>query len=122
MERKTAGLIQSPGVAADDEETAVYRLYDASDRLLYVGIGRNPVARWGVHSARSWWSDVVRFTVVWRPTRKEAADEERVALRAEDPLHNVQGTVRGGLVTGAGVRRALAGRRNFSEPYPVPAD
>lgn len=121
-ERKTAGLIQYPGAATNEEEAAVYRLYDASDRLLYVGIGRNPVARWGAHSARSWWVDVVRYTVVWRATRKEAADEERAALRAESPVHNVQGTERGGLVTGAGVRRALAGRRNFSEPYPAPAE
>jgi len=115
------GEIHWAGAATDGtDETAVYRLYDSNDRLLYVGIGRNPVARWGHHSARPWWADVVRFTVVWHPTRKQAASEERVALKAESPVHNVQGTVRGGEVTGAGVRRALAGRRNFSEPLPAP--
>lgn len=111
-DRTTRGVVAHPGVRRPDtDETAVYRLFDAADRLLYVGIAQNPQARWGVHAERPWWGAVAYFTVVWHSTRKQAADEERVALRAEDPLHNIQGTARGGLVTGAGVRAALARER-----------
>lgn len=31
------------------ERTALYRLYDAGDRLLYIGISNNPEARWARH-------------------------------------------------------------------------
>jgi predicted GIY-YIG superfamily endonuclease len=98
-------------------QTAVYRLYAMDGELLYVGIGRNPMARWAAHAEQPWWSEVHRFTVAWFATRAEAVDEERRALRNEAPAHNIQGTPRHGLVTGAGVRRALgAHRRTESQP------
>jgi hypothetical protein len=106
-----------PGVQAKEtEETAVYRLFDAGDRLLYVGMGRNPMGRWASHADQhAWWPNVVRFEVAWYATRKEAAAEERRALKEEATVHNIHGTERHGLVTGAGVRAALGGRRNFFE-------
>ncbi|MFI2078489.1 GIY-YIG nuclease family protein [Streptomyces triculaminicus] len=102
-----------PGARGKDtEETAVYRLFDAEGRLLYVGMGRNPMQRWGSHAEQHpWWPRVVRFTVKWHPTRQEAAAEERQALRSESPVNNIHGTERHGLVTGAGVRRELELRR-----------
>lgn len=116
------GLMIHPGTqSAGSSETAVYRLFDANGRLLYVGIGRNPMGRWAAHAELSWWSTVHRFTVAWFDSRREAADEERRALRSESPAHNIQGTARHGLVTGAGVRAALAGRKNFAEPVPATA-
>lgn len=119
-----SGAMMHPRVQRKgNDETAVYRLFDAADRLLYVGIGRNPMTRWAAHAEQhAWWSDVAHFTVVWHPTRKEAAGEERRALHGESPVHNTHGTARHGLVTGAGVRAALAGRRNFSERMPRPAE
>jgi predicted GIY-YIG superfamily endonuclease len=106
-----------PGTQTEGtEETAVYRLFDASGRLLYVGMGRNPLTRWASHAEQhAWWADVATYSVVWHDTRQEAAAEEREALRHEDPVHNIHGTPRHGLVTGAGVRAALNGRRNFFE-------
>jgi predicted GIY-YIG superfamily endonuclease len=38
------------------ERTALYRLYDATDQLLYVGISTNPEERWKTHTMlKSWW-------------------------------------------------------------------
>lgn len=121
MIRKTAGVMVMPGVQTrGTDETAVYRLFDSADRLLYVGMGRNPMGRWASHADQhAWWPEVVRFTVDWFPTRGEASAEERRALKEEATVHNVHGTERHGLVTGAGVRAALAGRRNFAEPLPA---
>jgi len=72
--------------------TALYRLYDDADRLLYVGISRNPDVRWGQHSiSKAWWSDVAHRTVEWHDTRIDAETAERNAIRAERPQHNVLG-------------------------------
>lgn len=70
--------------------TALYRLYDANDQLLYVGISDNPRQRWGTHSAEQvWWPLVVRKTVEWFGNRREAAKAEAAAIRAESPAKNV---------------------------------
>lgn len=73
------------------ERTALYRLYDADDRLLYVGISKRPAVRWAEHAidkADLWWADVVRKTVEWFETREEAETAEVRAIRTEKPEHN----------------------------------
>lgn len=72
----------------DDRPTAVYRFFDASDRLLYVGITYDTVARWKGHAKKPWWPDAVRRETVWFPTRTEAMIEESRAIRFENPVHN----------------------------------
>lgn len=75
------------------ERTAVYRLYDASGTLLYVGVSTNPVVRWVQHSgAQSWWSDVIRFEIAWTDTREDALLEEKRAMHDERPLYNRSGS------------------------------
>lgn len=76
------------------ERTALYRLFDANDRLLYVGISENPERRWQTHAytARAtWWPQVARKTVKWYDTRPDAADAELKAIGSERPLHNLAG-------------------------------
>lgn len=69
--------------------TAVYRLYDAADRLLYVGIGFDFDSRWKSHAEnKSWWPQVARKDVIWFDNRLDAAYEEARAIRFENPLHN----------------------------------
>lgn len=72
--------------------TALYRLYDAEDRLLYVGITKNLEQRWAGHkySATSsvWWPEVVRKDIEWHPTRQAADEAETAAILRETPLHN----------------------------------
>ena len=81
----------------DEAPTALYRLYDAEDRLLYVGISGDLKERLKTHaSLKPWWPDVVRKTVQWYATRADAAEAEIKAIGSERPLHNVAGAVPGG--------------------------
>ena len=75
------------------ERTAVYRLYDSADRLLYVGISDNPGRRWKDHHSKPWWSDVARHTLVWYDNRADATSAETKAIRTEAPMHNIAGTL-----------------------------
>lgn len=95
--------------------TAVYRLYDADDALLYVGVANRPAERWGTHANRPWWTRVARTEITQYPTREEALRGEAKAIRAEHPLHNQVVPNPDGSVRGAHLREdspALATRRN----------
>ncbi|MCW2918548.1 MAG: hypothetical protein JWN52_6616 [Actinomycetia bacterium] len=71
--------------------TALYRFYDASDVLLYVGITDNPRQRWLAHkSQKSWWQDVADKAVEWHEDRESAERAERIAIGREKPLYNIQ--------------------------------
>ncbi|QLJ01510.1 GntR family transcriptional regulator [Streptomyces sp. NEAU-sy36] len=74
---------------ANPERTALYRLFDTDDRLLYVGISSEPKARMRDHAAeKSWWGDVATRDFEWFDSRQEAAEAEIEAIRNEQPLHN----------------------------------
>jgi hypothetical protein len=69
--------------------TGLYRLFDAQDVLLYVGIGNEPGVRWDQHSRdKHWWKQVDRKTVEWFAKRMNAADAEIKAIQTEKPLYN----------------------------------
>lgn len=71
------------------ERTALYRCFDVNDDLLYIGISKNPKARWEQHRKTSaWWGRVVTRTVEWFDSREDAARAERTAIRTEGPQHN----------------------------------
>lgn len=73
------------------EPTALYRLYDEHDRLLYIGITKHPPTRWRQHAldkADSWWPDVTRKAVEWHASRPEAEQAEALAIRTEGPPYN----------------------------------
>jgi predicted GIY-YIG superfamily endonuclease len=75
------------------EHTAVYRLYDADDVLLYVGISARPEHRWAQHRAeKAWWGDVATREVTWFSTRGKARAAEVNAIRCESPRHNIAET------------------------------
>lgn len=74
---------------------ALYRFFDATGRLLYIGITMNPANRWDRHSDdKPWWSQVARIAIETLPSRADALDAERRAIQAEQPLHNVIHNVR----------------------------
>jgi hypothetical protein len=74
-----------------DRRTALYRLFDAEGRLLYVGVAFNPEVRWKDHAKdKPWWGDVERKTVAWCETRTDALLDEAEAIRTERPLYNVK--------------------------------
>ena len=73
----------------NDEPTALYRLYDANDVLLYLGISFDPDVRWTQHqSDKHWAHQVVRRTVEWYPNRIAALAAEEAATAVEKPLHD----------------------------------
>lgn len=82
-------------IALDAVPTAVYRFYNSSHVLLYVGITDSPAVRWRDHAKKKpWWSQVAERTLAWHPDRKAAAAEESVAIQTEEPLYNVAGRPR----------------------------
>jgi predicted GIY-YIG superfamily endonuclease len=72
-----------------NERTALYRLFDAKGRLLYVGISRDPSFRWKQHRGdKGWWPLVVDKRVTWYATRMLALQAEALAIHTEAPIHN----------------------------------
>lgn len=74
---------------ASPGRTAIYRLYDAGDVLLYLGITDNLERRYKQHAKdKFWWHLVTRKQVEWRETRREAEQEEGAATGREKPVHD----------------------------------
>lgn len=68
----------------------VYRMYDATDRLLYVGCSVGMARRLAVHQMQTrWFPDVTRMTLVHFTNEDDALAAERMAIETEAPLHNV---------------------------------
>lgn len=73
----------------DHCRTALYRLYDEADVLLYIGISHQPDVRFEQHAkTKEWWPQVARREVRWFDDRPTAAVAEATAIRSEDPEHN----------------------------------
>lgn len=72
------------------EETAVYRIFDDSDVLLYVGMSVSPETRFADHRTCKRWmqEDAHRYEISWYATRADADAEEKRAIREERPRHN----------------------------------
>jgi hypothetical protein len=69
---------------------ALYRFFDRSDVLLYVGITIDIGARFKKHqSDKPWWSEVEHIGIERHGTRREALDAESRAILTEEPLYNV---------------------------------
>ena len=72
------------------QRTALYRMFDADDVLLYVGISYVVPARMEWHARyQPWWPQVARRIVEWYGNRDLAEAAEKAAIRAEKPRHNV---------------------------------
>jgi predicted GIY-YIG superfamily endonuclease len=79
-------------VDVDRKPNFVYRCYDSSGRLIYVGCTVNPGKRMKEHGKSSWWADQVAVTrVIVFPDRRYALLKEREAIGEERPRWNVKG-------------------------------
>lgn len=68
----------------------LYRMFHADGDLLYVGLTKNPAARFKQHAdSKDWWTTVAQITVEHFSTREELAIAEVAAIRNEHPRHNV---------------------------------
>lgn len=73
----------------EDGVAVVYRLFDATDALLYVGCTVNPWVRLKEHRRmQPWWSEVVRDEIVWFSDINQAADTEAAVIHDESPAYN----------------------------------
>ena len=67
----------------------LYRMFDAQDNLLYVGITNNPPSRFSGHrNAQRWWGQVATIRLATYPSRDALRTAEREAIIAEEPLYN----------------------------------
>jgi predicted GIY-YIG superfamily endonuclease len=73
-----------------NREHWVYRLYDAEDTLLYVGMTFQQHTRYEEHR-RKWWGEQIA-RVEWEsfPNRKTARDAEGIAINDENPVYNTR--------------------------------
>lgn len=70
-------------------EAVVYRLYDESGTLLYVGMTSFLRQRMNAHrSGSAWFGQVVERRIEKFPTRTAACAAEEAAIVNESPLHN----------------------------------
>lgn len=72
----------------DDRETTLYRFFDTSGRLLYVGISNDALRRMREHQRRGLVPSDYSMTATAYPDRRSALAAERHAIRTEDPLRN----------------------------------
>lgn len=88
MPRTTVGLAELA-----DTPHFLYRLYDRTDTLLYIGITNDPKARFKWHRKNQpWWCDVdqSKTRIDFHATRDSALSAETKAIKAENPLYNDQ--------------------------------
>jgi hypothetical protein len=70
----------------------VYRHFDSSGVLLYIGMSSSAKVRYEFHKRKSpWFSQVVKWTLEEFDTRASAMAAEKAAIETERPLHNKTG-------------------------------
>lgn len=73
-----------------DSTHVLYRFYNATGQLLYVGITMNPPQRFKSHGGgKEWWSQVAGITVESYNSRADLEGAERRAIQVERPLYNI---------------------------------
>jgi len=74
----------------NDTKTALYRHYDSTGTLLYVGISLSVINRLSKHNLNSnWFSDIAKIEIDWLDNRKAALFAEGVAINTEHPRFNI---------------------------------
>lgn len=70
---------------------AIYRLYDATDVLLYVGISNRPESRALAHTRKHWGSHINYKTIEWLECGwRDALVLEVEAINRERPVYNIK--------------------------------
>ncbi|MEU5834525.1 type II toxin-antitoxin system prevent-host-death family antitoxin [Streptomyces diacarni] len=85
--------METTKTAPTTERTAVYRLRDQDEQLLYVGVTSDPRMRFKQHERdKPWWPRVTQREIEWFNSREEASREEIRAITRELPRFNSAGT------------------------------
>lgn len=107
-----------PAASLSDRPTVLYRLWDANEELLYVGVTSTPLqSRLARHRRiQEWWDEVANVTVEEFPQRTEALAAEMKAIGSENPRYNKSP---GSLVDAVTKRAARVVRPVEDRPAPV---
>jgi hypothetical protein len=83
----------SLSMSLEGESTTLYRIFDARDQLLYVGVsGRRYLDRLYEHEdGKPWWRKGHTIQLTHYSTRREALEAELFAIQAEHPPYNFLG-------------------------------
>lgn len=87
-------LDQIRAMREDDLFTEVgqlYRHFDETGQLLYVGQSLHAIARLAAHRKSRWFSQIARVDVETFPSKSVAEIAEREAIEKEKPLYNIVG-------------------------------
>lgn len=82
------GMMRSNGSKDMRPCGSLYRHFDASGRLLYVGQSLNHVARLESHKSSPWFWEIARVEVVHYNCPDSLNEDEIAAIRGEKPLYN----------------------------------
>ena len=87
-------MVSAEAIRADAPavRTALYRHFDASGNLLYVGISLSIVARLIRHKASPWFPEIRNITITWFDSHEAAVAAEQAAIKAEKPKYNKTST------------------------------
>jgi hypothetical protein len=76
----------------------LYRHFDSTGSLLYVGISLSAITRLQQHKKSRWFKDICKTTIESFDTREQAKNAERNAITTENPRFNIQNKQRGGIM------------------------
>lgn len=77
--------------ALADRPHVLYRVFDVSGRLLYVGMTLNIASRFSTHRRdRPWWTGAATITLEHFANRAAVETAERKAIEDEAPVHNIR--------------------------------
>ncbi|MFI7073604.1 GIY-YIG nuclease family protein [Micromonospora sediminicola] len=83
--------VSAASLAINNQPHALYRFFDRTDALLYVGITMNLPARLKQHRKdKHWWLQVTNIVIEPFETREAALAAEKKAIRDESPVYNDQ--------------------------------
>lgn len=68
---------------------AVYRIFDASGSLLYVGMSGQPLTRIQAHAKKKWFACADRVEIRWHKTKQSALNAEAVSIIMDKPTFNL---------------------------------
>jgi predicted GIY-YIG superfamily endonuclease len=80
-----------PDAPIANRQHALYRFFGVSGELLYVGLTADPGRRFKQHRvSKEWWLSVANVTIEWFPDQAAVRRAETLAIRDENPIHNLQ--------------------------------
>ena len=84
-------FLRSHGIdpATIPEAFYIYRAYDMSGQLLYIGVTKDPDRRRNEHAVKDWWTQVAEFEITEVGLDRDFAYQlEAESIRVERPIYN----------------------------------